>query len=214
MTWVNDTNNASTLTGTFGGLGSTAGKGFATINGFQAQVYGAESNDANAQSFPTANLADATGWQPLISVYATAASRTLYWKNGNSVINTTTLAAPESFNVISLGDYATNDATRTSAAPGSLLMAEFAIWRCALGPAEVSLLQEGVSPLRVRSEALFCYFPLQKDLFDDGPLRLTLRGPLPQWGAHPPVTPIRLLTPRLRSIAPTFTLGPQLVWMD
>lgn len=216
LTWIRETSANGGSGGTFGGFGSSAGSGYATLYRFSTFIYAAESNDANAGASVSSTVTSTTVWNPMIGVFSGPASRLAYSSSGSTATDTTSLAAPESFNTIGLGDYVSTTAS-SNPATTTMLMAEFAIWACALGVSEIASLQAGASPLRVRPEALFCYFPLRGDLLDRGPLRLALKGRAPVWGEHPPVAPIRPLSGRylLRSSAAAASLlSPQLVWMD
>lgn len=222
LTWVRDTTgNNFAANAVYGGLSSGpsgSALGYAILQ-TSLGFYADENSDTGGEVFagPLAMpAAPSAGWMPMIGVFNGPNSRIAYGPNGTSASDATALNAIETYNLVTLGDYYIPTTTTSLPCPTTQIMAEFAIWRCALGPAEITLLQSGASPLAVRRESLFCYFPLRNDLFDDGPLRMRLAGPVPVWGDHPMITPSRPLAQRymLPSTALIASGSPTLIWLD
>ena len=217
LTWVKDDTNDFGPPAAYGGMGNGAGQGYLGIQTTSSSIYAEERDSANAASDagPLTVSLHPSGWLPVIAVFRSQSSRTLYGTNGSSAPETTALGAA-TYNWVTLGDYYSSLTAASVPCPATKSMAEFAIWRTELGVQEIASLQSGGSPLRIRPESLLCYFPLRSDLTDLGPLRLRLQGPAPVWGPHPPVAPIKPMAFRLRgaSAQTPFVLGPQLVWMD
>lgn len=213
MTWVRDTAASSPMGGFYGGFGNPGGVSYIALQTADNIAYADEQDGTPTEAYAQVPLAGSSDtWRPLIGVFGGPASRTVYDLNGITDTNGTTLAA-QPLTLVTLGSFVTNGGTYLDCPP-TTIMAEFAVWRAALGPQEVALLQSGVSPLQVRREALFCYFPLRNSLLDLGPLRLPLQGPAPVYAGHPPVAAPRAAAGRsvLRAAA-SLIAGPRLIWL-
>lgn len=218
LAWVRDTTGAavpSMAGGFYGGFGNPASGSYMALQTSGGSAYVDEYDDATTEYFAGAALNTQPGaWLPLVGVFAGASSRTIYVPNGLTA-SSTTGCFTQSLSMVTLGDSVCSNGNATLPCPATQVMAEFAVWRAALGPGEVALLQAGANPSQVRREALLCHFPLRNSLSDNGPLRMQLTGPVPIYGDHPPVAPARAGWGRqlLRS-AGSFVAGPRLVWLD
>ena len=206
LTWVkNATGSGNIGDGIFGGLGSGNASGGLINEIYQSAVYADELDDSGTEA-GTATLSTPAGtdWFPIINVYRSATSRSVYLRNGMVATDATNTVGTQTLNYVSLGDWACTGFSGPT--NGMILMAEFAIWRAELGATEIRMLQSGFNPSRVRPQSLLCYFPLRNNLHDAGPLNLTLRGSNPNWGEHPFVNSTYALN-RFRA-QPEFLLRP------
>ena len=92
-------------------------------------------------------------WHHAAAVFASNTSRIVYLDGGNSAEGTTN-RVPSGINALSLGIELDNTF------PFSGRLAEAGLWNIALSAAQIALLAAGVSPLRIRPDALKGYWPL------------------------------------------------------
>lgn len=127
-------------------------------------------------------------WTPIMGVCNTTASRTIYTPSTAPTVDTVSNATAMPFTTIGIGDLVYGGANGGTTATTQLI-AEVCIWRGLLGATEYSMLMEGYTPDRIRPNAVQFYFPLRSDVYDYGPARLRMSGPVPVFGPHPPMRP-------------------------
>lgn len=148
--------------------------------GFGVEEYDG-ANAAQASS-GTGALPASGAWVSFGVSLTSASSRTLYWGQGSSATNTTSVNDIPLTDIILCGNGQINSA-----------IAECAVWQASLGSAEFLALQNGANPLTIRPGALTAYYPLRNSLADLGPRRIGLAGvgiaatTAPAWTDHPPV---------------------------
>lgn len=125
-------------------------------------------------------------WQPVMAVYSSESSRTIYFADGTSVTNTqSTPSNPSAYNAIAIG-------CRTFASGNIFVgdIAEVAVWSAALGSAEWNLLKAGASPSTVAAASLVEYWSLSTNAASiAGANGRTLTAVnTAQAASHPPVT--------------------------
>lgn len=120
---------------------------------------GAGGSFANADSTGAYQVAR---WNHACSVFASATSR-LSYNQGAFVGTNTTNTTPVAVDQTTLGARWTTSALSTFF---SGLMAEAAIWNCALTAGDVRALASGMAPSSVRPESLVLYLPLRGDTLD------------------------------------------------
>ena len=96
-------------------------------------------------------------WHHGCSVFESSTSRTAYIDGGNSGTDTVSITPAAAITGFSIG------VARSGSGPLGYfngLIAEVAVWDVALTPAEIASLARGVSPIFIRPENLFAYWPL------------------------------------------------------
>lgn len=146
----------------------------------------AAGNNVTAQSRSTFNgiATSATsftrnsGWNHVCGVFTSDVSRTVYL-NGAGKATDTTGVGPSGMDSLYIG---ANMGLSANGFDGRI--AEVGIWNVSLTDAEVLALASGVSPLRVRTGNLVCYFPLvggtapERNWYGSyGPLALSVGAP-------------------------------------
>lgn len=126
-------------------------------------------------------------WQPVCLVKPSQSSRTLYIGDvaTTTITNTTVIGAQTLFDIW-VGNDQDNNALISSAA-----IAEVAIWMGALDQNAVEQLFAGACPLTVRPPQLAAYWPLDGDMINYAPAKITLLGNAPTFVDHPPIQRFR-----------------------
>jgi len=133
----------------------------ATTRAFYLQLNGSQNVDAVTNlggTFAVATTSTTWGtsaWHHACGVFDAVDSRAAFLDGGGKGTDATSVT-PVDINVINIGSY--YGGARSNFHDG--LMADIAIWNAALSDAEVVILAAGYSPLFVRPQSLFSYWPL------------------------------------------------------
>jgi hypothetical protein len=114
--------------------------------------------DTGDQSIATSSANYSTNtWSHGAAVFSSATSNTVYLNGGNSATNTDNVTPTgANLNRTSIGRLGRLSATGFF----SGMIAECGIWSVALTAADVASLAKGVSPLKIRPDALVAYWPI------------------------------------------------------
>lgn len=143
---------------------------------------------ATSAAAATSTGYSANVWQHACGVWASATDRKAYVNGGSEGTNTTS-RVPAGMNSTYIG--ASQGVSVSNFVTGRI--AEAAIWNVALNTSEIAALAAGVSPLRIRPNALVTYWPLfgvgdpEPDRSNGG-FHLTLNA-APTQADHAPVMP-------------------------
>lgn len=160
------------------------------VNNSTRQSFASQGGPAGGTAFATAlgNYTSGT-WIHVGGVFASSTLRSAYRDGANKGDNTTSLASGTALNRTAVGRQSV--ATPTFYTDG--LIAEVGFWNVALNENEMAALGRGVSPRKIRREALMAYYPVwglhspEIDLTSGNKL-LTLNNS-PTAANHAPVVP-------------------------
>lgn len=171
----------------------TAGSGNHRFGMFASGNVASDPVRINARTTASGIAVTSTGysanvWQHACGVFASSVSRTVYLNGGG--------AGTDGTNLTPAGMDSTYIGALHGAAVGTFLsgrIAEAAIWNVALNASEVAALAAGVSPLRIRPNALVAYWPLfgvgsPEPDYSNGGFAMTLNN-APTQIDHAPVLP-------------------------
>lgn len=149
---------------------------------------------AQTRTTAASSAASTTGyaintWQHAVGVFASATDRRVYL-NGGSVGANSTSRIPVGIDATYIG---TGNAITLPNSPMAGRIAEAGIWNVELNTSEIAALAKGVSPLRIRPNALVAYWPLYgvgspEPDYSNGGFHLTLTA-APTQVDHAPVMP-------------------------